>query len=238
MKKMIFSVVAVLGLAGAATAQDSLAYWAQNDNGLPGGGFGFQPGDFPQGADNGLQAGSANLTFGGGSLNDTIVNGNGDTVYQWMQSFGGSGVNAQFGAPNGGSIAIQNGTSGANNGAFIEFNFDATVWESIAFSFAAQRTSTGFNSVDIAAYNGDTFLGNIATGQTWASSFALQSYSTNLLDGVTDATIRMTFDGGSVTSANGNNRLDNILIQGTLIPTPGSAALIGLAGLAAVRRRR
>jgi uncharacterized protein (TIGR03382 family) len=237
MKKMIFSAVAVLGFAGAAfaggPAGDSLAYWGQNDNALPGGGFGFQVGDFPQGADNGLQAGAANITFGGGDLG-----ANNGVKYNWLQSFAGTTTNAQFGASSGGSIAIQNGTGGVNNGAFLEFNFDATSYEAIAFSFAAQRTSTGFNDVTIAAYDGESFLGNIATGQTWASSFALEVYSTSLLDGVSDATIRMTFNGGSTSSSFGNNRLDNLLIQGTLIPTPGSAALIGLAGLAAVRRRR
>ena len=34
----------------------------------------------------------------------------------------------------------------------------------------------------------------------------------------------LTFTGGSDTSTTGNNRMDNLVIQGTLIPTPGASA--------------
>ena len=36
----------------------------------------------------------------------------------------------------------------------------------------------------------------------------------------------------------GNNRLDNIVVAGALVPTPGAAALMGIGGLVAARRRR
>lgn len=36
----------------------------------------------------------------------------------------------------------------------------------------------------------------------------------------------------------GSNRLDNISVEGTLVPAPGAVALLGLAGFAARRRRR
>lgn len=235
MKKMIFGAVAVLGIAGAATAQDALAYWSQNNNNLSGGGFGFEVGNFPQPADFGLQAGSAALTLGGG---DVLANVNG--VYTWLQSFSGAGgSNLQFGEPTGGTIAIQNGTDGVNNGAFLELSFNASLYENIMLSFDARRTSSGFSDVDIDAYDGSTLLGSIAADQDWNSSaLTLYSFSTNLLDGVENAVIRFTFNGGSTTSSTGNNRYDNFFIQGDLIPTPGTVGLLGLAGLAAVRRRR
>jgi hypothetical protein len=186
----------LLAIAAGATAGTPaiIAYWNQNSNALPGGGFGFEVGDFPQGADNGTQAGSATLTVGGG---DALANDG--AVYTWLQSFTGSGINAQFGDPSGGSIALQGGTDTVNNGAFFEFNFNASLYENIQFSLARQSTSTGFNTVAIDAFDGDTLLGNI----------------------------------GSI-----NNRLDNIVVAGTLIPTPGAAALLGLGGLVAARRRR
>ena len=53
------------------------------------------------------------------------------------------------------------------------------------------------------------------------------------LDGAATAFLRVTFDGA--TSSTGNNRLDNI--QFNAIPAPGAIALLGLAGLAARRRR-
>lgn len=222
----------LLAIAAGATAgaPEIIAYWNQNNNPLPGGGFGFEVGDFPQGADNGAQAGAATLTVGGG---DALANDG--AVYTWLQSFSGSSINAQFGDPSGGSIALQGGTDTVNNGAFFEFNFDASLYENIEFSLARQSTATGFNTVAIDAYNGDTLLGNIGSINNTAT-FALYSFGTSLLDGVTDATIRLTFSGA--TSSTGNNRLDNIVVAGTLVPTPGAAALLGLGGLVAARRRR
>jgi MYXO-CTERM domain-containing protein len=37
--------------------------------------------------------------------------------------------------------------------------------------------------------------------------------------------------------AGGTARIDNIMVNGTLVPAPGAAALVGLAGLIARRRR-
>ncbi|MGH7242060.1 MAG: PEP-CTERM sorting domain-containing protein [Phycisphaerales bacterium] len=43
---------------------------------------------------------------------------------------------------------------------------------------------------------------------------------------------------GGVVAAGGTARVDDVIISGTAVPTPGSMALIGLAGLVAGRRRR
>ena len=235
MKNSIIGAALIAIAAGAsAGAPEIIAYWNQNDNALPGGGFGFEVGDFPQGADNGTQAGTATLTVGGG---DSLANDG--STYTWLQSFSGTGINAQFGDASGGSIALQNGDAGANNGAYFEFNFNAANYENIQFSMARQATSTGFTNVAIDAYSNGALLGNFGSIATsGSSSFALYSFDTNLLDGGADATIRLTFTGGSDTSTTGNNRMDNLVIQGTLIPTPGAAALMGLGGLVAARRRR
>jgi hypothetical protein len=39
------------------------------------------------------------------------------------------------------------------------------------------------------------------------------------------------------TATGGTARMDNVQVQGTLLPAPGAAALVGLAGLMARRRR-
>lgn len=44
-------------------------------------------------------------------------------------------------------------------------------------------------------------------------------------------------NGGTV-AAGGTSRIDDVIITGDAVPTPGSVALIGLAGLVAGRRRR
>ena len=230
MKIALIGTAIIAAAAGTAVAQDSIAYWAQNDNTLSGGGFGFEDGDFPQLADFGAQAGSATLEPKGG-LTGSITGG----VYDFVQSFSGSTTNAQFGEGSGGSIALQGGTNNGNNGAWIDLDFDGSSYTDILFSFAGRGTGTGFKDVDIDAYNGDILIGSIAADIDLTGGFALYNFSTTLLNNVTDARIRMTFDGASSTT--GNNRLDNLFIQGT-IPTPASAVLLGLGGLAAVRRRR
>ena len=235
--KLIIAIAAASGAASIAAA-DIQAYWAFNSNDLPGGGFGFQPTDFPFGADNGAQAGSANITLNGGLLSDTIVNGNGDTVLQWVQSFAGSTVNAQFGEGSGGSLAVQGGDNNGNNGSWIEVAFDGTLLESTNFSFAGRRTGTGFSNITLSAFDGASFLGNLATGLdlTTSSTLALYSFDAGILDAVADARLRIFLDGA--TSTTGNVRLDNLLVEGTLIPTPGALAVLGLGGLIAGRRRR
>ena len=55
-----------------------------------------------------------------------------------------------------------------------------------------------------------------------------------LLDGASNAIIRFTIDGASSTS--GNNRFDNIALNGTMIPEPASLALLVLGGLLLRRR--
>jgi hypothetical protein len=240
MKKMIFGAVAVVAMSGVATAQDSLAYWSQNNNSLPGGGFGFQPGDFPQAADFGVQAGSATLTFGGGQLDQTEVNGNGDLVYTWIQSFGGTSDNAQFGEGGGGSLSFQAGTDSFNNGMFFDLTFDASLYQDIDLSWAQRGTSSGFQSrVVSVSTDGVNFTEIYSNQGVLSSSWTVEMADAgSLLDGASTAIFRFTLDGATSGSGTGNNRFDNILIQGTLIPTPGAAGLLGLAGLVAVRRRR
>lgn len=236
MNKIVLGA-AVLSIAAGASAgtPDIIAYWAMNNNTLPGGGFGFAPSSFPQGADFGVQAGTANLTIGGGDILALAGSGN----YQWVQSFAGSTINAQFGEPNGGSIAFQNGTGGINNGAYMDFNFNAALYENLEISFARQSTSTGFRDVTVDAYADGVLLGTIGAISN-RDAFALYSFNTSLLDTVANATIRLTFTGGETEGniAAGNNRVDNIVIAGTIIPTPGAVSLLGVAGLVAARRRR
>ncbi|MEL6741613.1 MAG: hypothetical protein AAFP26_13230, partial [Planctomycetota bacterium] len=204
---------------------DLIAYWNQNDNGLSGGsGFGFEVGDFPQAAD----AGAGSWDLANWDTSDT--GGEFDTI----DSFGGTTLGALFGDSSGGSFAFLGDT---NNGASVVLSFDATLFENITLDFARRATSTGYDSVDV-GYSTDggatvTSIGGINNRDDWTLyNFGFGS----ALDGVTNAQIWLTFDGA--TSSNGNNRLDNVQINGDVIPTPASAALVALGGLVAARRRR
>lgn len=237
-KQLVVAALIAVGSVGAANAAtpEAVAYWSFNNPPLPGGGFGWLAGSLPTPAAFGAQAGSATVNVTGGLTSETTVTGGGDTVYRWIQDFTGTAINAQFGQPSGGSLAVQGGTSNGNNGAQIIVDFDGSLWTDLDFSFAAQRTSTGFNNVTIDAYDGGAFLGNIASNLLFPASFGLFSFDASILDGVANARIVMTLNG--VTSATGNNRYDNFYIAGKLIPTPGAASLLGVAGLVAIRRRR
>jgi MYXO-CTERM domain-containing protein len=45
-------------------------------------------------------------------------------------------------------------------------------------------------------------------------------------------------NGSGVYQAGGTARIDNVFINGSAVPAPGAVALLGVAGLAARRRRR
>jgi len=225
--KMQIVAVALIAAAGVANA-DVVAYWNQNDNAnaLAGDGFGYVPGDFPMAADAG--AGSWSLeNF------DASVDGNG--LYTKVDSFSGTTLGALFGDSSGGSFSF---IGDSNNGAMAVLSFDATNYTGITLDFARRGTSTGYTSVDVAWRDSGGALHsvgsiNAAGTSTWvAYNFDFAS----ALDGDSSAEIVISFDGAS--SASGNNRLDNVTISGTLVPTPGAFALLGLGGLAATRRRR
>ncbi|MEO1130787.1 MAG: hypothetical protein AAFX05_13930 [Planctomycetota bacterium] len=179
----------------------------------------------PNAADYGAAINVANLV---GDNFDTGTSNN------WG-SFSGTGTNrpAGTGTFGGGSLAI---TGENNNGSSFVIEADLSSFTDIEVSWANRGTSTGFNSrvVDVST-DGSTWTQIYSDAGALSSSWATESASAgNLLDNAATAFIRFTVDGASSTS--GNNRFDNIQLVG--LPTPGTAALLGLAGLAGMRRRR
>ena len=85
-------------------------------------------------------------------------------------------------------------------------------------------------------FDGTSSLGVLGVLGGATSTWELTSYDISALNGVVDASVVFTFDGAS--SDTGNNRLDNVTINGTAVPTPGTFALLGLGGLVGTRRRR
>ena len=214
MKKLTMVVGLLAMFSMPALADGALVgYWNFNSNDLPGGGFGFlaDPSVFPLAADAGI--GSATLSVGGGIVEDTIVNANGDVVYQWVQSFAGTTINALDEDEAGGSMTIQGGTDVGNNGAYIEFAFDMTNLYGLSIGYATRGTSTGFNTQTWSwSTDGVNFTDFEAVQGTNVTSFFLVELQTlSDLDNTSTAFLRMTFDGA--TGSSGNNRVDNVVLS-------------------------
>ena len=223
--KTVIAIAAMAGIAAAANA-DVIANWNFNDQALPAGGFGYEVSDFPYAAD----VGSGSFTIGNFNNSDTAG------VYDWVQSFSGTTTGAIGGASSGGSFAFQGAANQGvtNNGATATFAFDGTGLTDLTIDFARRGTSTGFNNVTVEMFADGSSIGVLDTLGAATSTWILSSYDISALNGVANAAVVFTFDGAS--SDTGNNRLDNVTING--VPTPGAAALLGLGGLVASRRRR
>ena len=157
----------------------------------------------------------------------------------------GTTNNARLGDLAGQALSLQGGTGTANNGRSITFSVNTTGFSNIIVSFATQGTSTGFNSNQFQySLDGTTFI-DFGPPYVPAAVFGTIPivFSLTSIDGLNNnpnAAFRIVFNGA--TSSTGNNRIDNIVVEGTsaaTIPEPTTVLLLltGLASLAGVKRR-
>ncbi len=204
--------VLLVPVAGQA---ETIAYWAQNNNDLPGGGFGFTPDSFPQAADAGELAGQALLSLG----NFAETTGGVDGAYSCIGSFGGSTLNALDGFVAGGSLSPQGcGSEQTNNGMFIQIALSTVGYENLSLSWAQRGTASGFTSRQLSwSTDGGSIFSDFGSDTgALGSSFTLQSYDLSAITDLNDkdsVIFRITLDGAS--GATGNNRFDNIRLDGS-----------------------
>lgn len=154
----------------------------------------------------------------------------------------GTSTNARQGDVAGQSMTLQGGTSNANNGRTLDLNVSTLGLSNIVISFATLRTSTGFNSNQLQySIDGVTFV-DFGAPYTPPLTFGLVTFDLSSISGLNDnpdAAFRIVFNGA--TSATGNNRIDNLVVEGqnvtTPVPEPGSIVLfsLGLTGALATR---
>ena len=134
----------------------------------------------------------------------------------------------------------------------LQYTTDGVNWANAAISIGANAglasltNSTSSNTVS-GSYISDNLLANgSAAGQDWfqgltasfpAAAANNPNFAFELVNASTGADCVST-QGTALNNSSGNWRFDNIVISGTSVPTPSSIALIGVAGLVGIRRRR
>jgi hypothetical protein len=201
--------------ASQAARADELAVWNFNDSNL-------------------------NVDHGSGTLTTTINTAN-------VSFAAGTTNNARQGDIAGQALSLQGGTSTANNGRNITLNVSTVGFSNIVVSFATQGTSTGFNSNQFQySLDGVSFI-NFGSPFAPATAFGAVPVVFSLaaiagLNNNPNAAFRIVFNGA--TSSTGNNRIDNIVVEGTTIdtaevPEPTSVMMLlsGLAGIYKAAKR-
>ena len=146
-------------------------------------------------------------------------------------------------AGNGSTYALS--SNAWNVGDYYQISLATTGYSSVSVAWEQTRSSTGpagFEAV-LSVDGGSTFssLGSYTVNQvSWSATVPVTTSSFGSLASAADnqasVIIRFKVVTAGTSTTTGTNRIDNIVVSGS-IPAPGAAALIGLAGLVSRRRR-
>ena len=164
------------------------------------------------------------------------------------------------------SLAAATYTSPAGNGSqyafssnnwsigdYYEARLSTLGYSDISISWDQTRSSTGPATFELVmstdgGANFTTLLASYTVLQsggggapgTWSSTTYNPIYSLNQAAAAADnqANVIFRFRSLATTAAAGSSRIDNVMIYSGPVPAPGAIALLGVAGLAGLRRRR
>jgi hypothetical protein len=141
-------------------------------------------------------------------------------------------------------VALGMRTTVADNGHWIQFPVNATLFSAMSLSFAVDTVGNGFNTVQLSysitpGHPDPSFVvvGSLpifAAGGFHILTFAIPS----AVNGQPDVILRLTFNGGFSSGNNLQTVIDNIQLVGVPEPTTVAGGLLGVLGLCWFQRRR
>ncbi len=195
MKKTTIIVALMCLITGVAFAQNLLHYWNFNDS--------------PASETNWPQPIPA-------------TNGSGEITYTFSEAwtFAGTNINGEAGEINGGSFCPRGGLDNINDGEYFTIIAPTDGMENIVVSYATRKTTTGFNSHEIlyttdgTTWNPKETLSLDGFENNWVASqvFTIDFSAIPAVNDNPNFAVRIVLTG--VSSAVGNNRVDNLKVIG------------------------
>ena len=160
---------------------------------------------------------------------------------------------ATYTSPTGNGSQYSFSSNNWSIGDFYEARLSTLGYSDISISWDQTRSSTGPATFELVmstdgGANFTTLLASYTVLQsggggapgTWSSTTYNPIYSLNQAAAAADnqANVIFRFRSLATTAAAGSSRIDNVMIYSGPVPAPGAIALLGVAGLAGLRRRR
>ncbi len=144
----------------------------------------------------------------------------------------GTDINATNGDVAGQSLTV---TGMTQNTKSILIEVDTRGKKQLQFSMAARRSSSGFAGLLVQVWDGQIWrdVGNVSANTSQWQLYAMDLSSYTFAD---NSSLRMRIQLSGATSSSGNVRIDNLRVDGTLIPAPGAIAAVAVAAASGARR--
>jgi len=137
--------------------------------------------------------------------------------------------------------ALNLSKSSANNGSYIQFAVNAQFFANMSLSYASNTNGNGFTDQTLRySIDGGTTFTTFATFTGLTGKQLLSAAVPGGANGQSGLVIRIVFSGGQSNGVDVQTIIDNIQLNGTVIPEPATVVggLFGLCGLCWHQRRR